>query len=408
MKRRCYYRLALGIWFLAQVFPAWALNQRGSLENEMVLQSANSDSCYNPNNHVLSLSSWNAESTLRMVLSDDLIKTEEMTSRLLGYYLKVFGQIQAQPETAVKTSADFSAFRLDEAYVDGEWGEHIYMLAGKKRINWGVGFFSNPVDAINPLKNVADPAHSEEGTPLVEMDIAMMGVTLSGIYSRDVLPDLSTQYNRGGGSLGFLVAGIESKWYGFGGDGTKSLAGTTVRTSQGDFVFYGEAAVRFGSDRIYFGDQGLPFTKDNLQFAGLVGTTYTFSAKGTMTLEYFSDERAYTSEECHDYFACRQKFSSVQPGVALALNSQIGQNLSRHYLGISLAYNEWREIWDLDFRGLLTFDQASTLLFAGVSCHLTDVLTLRLEEQIASGPTDSEYGNALLKNQTNGYVTIYF
>jgi hypothetical protein len=386
---------------LAASAGAGTLAIRGSLENQAQALTVNGDSLLNPQNR-LGLANWDNLLTLRMVLSEDVYQSDDAGQRA-AYYIKMFGRGESQPVSMPGQEKDFSLFRLDEAYVDYEAGEHVYFLAGKKRVSWGVGFFANPVDAINPLKDVRDPIHSEEGAPVVLGEVVFGAFSLTGIYARAIGPDLATKDNRTGAVAGALLSGMELKFYGFGGDAVKSLLGLSLRRPAGDFVFYGEGAERFGSDRIYFDAQGNPSAKDGPQVSGLLGMSFSFGDSNSAMLEYFYDQRGYDTVEAGNLWTLARR-----PGRMALLQTQLGNNVLRNYLGASVDFQKLRELWDFSFRGIVSLDQASALLVPAILYRLTDLFTVQLEDQVALGGSGTEYGNLLYRNQVDCYLTLNF
>jgi hypothetical protein len=375
---------------------------RGSLEEQAEQMTVNADSLFNPQGK-MNLASWNSRMTLRLVATDSWLQFADADLRA-AYYIKSFGRAESQPGQAADPTRDFSVFRLDEAYVDFEGGEHWYVLVGKKRVNWGVGFFANPVDAINPLKDVRDPAHAEEGTPLALAEMIWGDFSLTGVYSRQIDEALTMRYHRGGACLSWLAGGVETKLYGFGGDAVKGMAGFSLRIPAGDFVIYGEGAERFGSDRVYFDDLGRPFEKTGAQATVLAGVSYSFGSNHSVMLEYLYDQRGYEADEITHYWDALER----NPGVLGLLQSQLGAHVFRNYLGASVSLQKVRDVWDLSARVMLGLDQPSGLVVPGVLYRLTDTLTLQVEDQLAWGGNRTEYGNQLYRNQVNVMATLNF
>jgi hypothetical protein len=304
------------------------------------------------------------------------------------------------------TQPNLSRLRLDEAYVDCELGSHLYLMLGKRRVNWGVGFFANPVDAINPPKYALDPNYYEEGAPVAMGELLLGRLTLGALFVRDVSSDLSTRNSRVGVRLGLLLADTEFKFYGLTGENVKSMIGTSVRLVLGDLVLYGELAGRSGNDRVYFNESGGQFEKNGNQGTGLVGFNYTLSPNSSASVEYVYDHRGYDGADMRNYFAALSSAPGSNPPMAATQN---GAPLARHYIGVSVSAMRLRDQWDLGLRTLLDPEPpVSGTFIPYVMYRLTDVLTARVEDWVSVGESGSEYRNGLFRQQLNFYLAANF
>lgn len=383
---------------------AFAFSSRGSVEERVELFTINDESMYNWGNQALHLKSWDNLVTYRQVISDEIYGSSRGPIQV-NYYAKLFGQLDASPITNPGAAPTYSQFRFDEAYVNYQLGPHFYFMLGKRRISWGVGFFANPVDAINPLKYSLDPNYYQEGVPLFLGETTWGPLTLSGVYSREMMHDLTTKNSRLGAVASLLQSGIESKLYAFGGDAAKTMFGVSLRSLIGDFAFYGEGALRLGSERTYFDERGEPFTKGSRQWSGLLGVTYNISAVYSATVEYVYDQRGYDATEMSNYFTAMH----LRPQSIAFVSGQIGSAMARQYLGVTIGAVRLNDDWDLGVRALIDSRRpVSTMAIPYVMYRLTDVFTLRIEDWLAAGEQNSEYHNSLFRNQANFYGIINF
>ncbi len=383
-----------------------AVTLRGSLEERVIASTVNQSSQMNPDNQVLHLAQVDNTTILRSVL-ETVIVDGSSHGQKLTLYSKQFGELESSPITYPGTAPTYAAFRLDETYLDWELDEHVYALVGKKRINWGVGFFANPVDAINPVKNAQDPVHTEEGSPLAMVEVTTGVVSASALYLRDFDTNgtFASHNNRVGAMASVLAGPLESKWYAYGGDHANTMVGASLRTAVGDFAIYGEAAVRLGSDRWYFDAQGNPLQKGDSQHSGLVGVNYTFLSNYSVGLEYIYDQRGYDRAELANLYV----MASRRPDFIPLVSNLLSNPLTRQYIGLMFNGLHLRDDWDVGARVIADLGPPASLFAVPfVVYRLTDVFTLKVEEWLSAGRIGSTYGDALFSNQTEGYVTVNF
>lgn len=375
---------------------------RGSFESQMIFQKINNNSAYISPQQQNSLPSANTVEKLRFIFNKNIFECGN-NNKLISCYIKPYVQYQS---ALSRQDEKYLTLRFDECYIDYESGQTLYFLAGKKRVNWGVGFFFNPVDAINPLKDVFDPVHSEEGSHVVLSEFNYSNIALQILYSKQIEGFLESKYNRFGCRLGLMLNPVELKFYGFGGEEVKNMLGVSLRTIAGNFVLYSEGACAHGSDRIYFDENLSSFKKNDYIFSCLAGISYLSPSNCSMSIEYYFDGKAYSSIERKNYLNVLKQLPS-SPVFNDAL-SQSDKNLSQHYAGYSFSVSQWHCVWDFEARGLCSVEQYSVFFVEAVQYRMTDLATLRLETQNYAGPADSEYGNFIFNNVVKLYLIINF
>jgi len=85
--------------------------------------------------------------------------------------------------SGLSSSADSSLLestkaQLNEAWLRADVSDTIVLLAGKRRIAWGTGFFNNPTDFVNPPKDPSDPEAQRMGVWSVQAGIYLPAVSI--------------------------------------------------------------------------------------------------------------------------------------------------------------------------------------------------------------------------------------
>lgn len=72
---------------------------------------------------------------------------------------------------------------INELYASGYVGDHLAIVAGKKRTYWGAAFTWSPMDVVNPAKNPLEPTLEREGAWSVLADFIFDRFTASLLYA---------------------------------------------------------------------------------------------------------------------------------------------------------------------------------------------------------------------------------
>ena len=72
---------------------------------------------------------------------------------------------------------------INELYASAYLGDHLALVAGKKRTYWGAAFTWSPMDVVNPAKNPLEPTLEREGAWSVLTDLVFDNFTASLLYA---------------------------------------------------------------------------------------------------------------------------------------------------------------------------------------------------------------------------------
>lgn len=330
----------------------------GSIEDEVLQCNLNESSLLNPGNRYLDSKDWNNIARVRLNVSKKLDKSEKFSMNFKTF--SEYGKFRAQDNKK-------ETFRFDESYLDLEANSSLYFLMGKKRINWGVGFFFNPVDFINPSKDAKNPVFQQEGT------LVFLAEHLDEKFSLDVIgiPDYG-----GGVKLRFNPALYDFDFYCLGGNDFSNKYGFSYSVVYpNDFGIFGEAAIE---------------KKDKYIGKALIGFNWTYKLNNKIQLEYFNNGSGYDKNEREAYFDYLKIDGPKHLNVAT--DYKTGE-LNQNYLMLSLSKRELKNVYDFELRTIYVVDDKSYMLTPSVDCRINDFFTVKLEDNIMNGSSNSEFGN---------------
>jgi len=80
---------------------------------------------------------------------------------------KIAGMADSKSQDIIQSIED----SINEAYLSLRLSEYLFLNIGKKRIVWGVAYFENPSDFINPVKDPVDPDAERRGVYCTELEL---------------------------------------------------------------------------------------------------------------------------------------------------------------------------------------------------------------------------------------------
>ena len=168
-----------------------------------------------------------------------------------------------------------------ELFSDFSWSEYAFFRAGKQTVSWGTGYFYSPADvlSLSPI-DPEDPESSREG-PIsirvrVPIDIHQFTFYLVAPDSLVETPNPSITDLAIGPRFEFVVGPGELGIAGFLQQDLAPRAIVTGSFSWRDFDGFGEAVLRYGSERTFLAESGdETFRRDDgVYFDGTLGVRY--------------------------------------------------------------------------------------------------------------------------------------
>lgn len=90
--------------------------------------------------------------------------------------------LETQPQTRLVKRAE-ERLLINELYLNRYVGDHVLLLAGKRRTYWGSAFTWTPFDMVNPSRNPLEPSLEREGVYSALADLSFDRFTLSLLYA---------------------------------------------------------------------------------------------------------------------------------------------------------------------------------------------------------------------------------
>lgn len=185
-------------------------------------------------------------------------------------------------------------------------------------------------------------------------------------------------------------------------------------------LLYAEGVVTQGSEALYPKKNSSPFGASMQQFyldstamrpVVLIGGSYTFEAKGTLTMEYAYYSPGYSDAQAESYYSLRRKAGQAfQTGYALSLESPLsglgqmtlGQTadtglrlLRRNYALFQYTQNNIKNVIDLTLRWTQNLDDASGQFTAVLAYALGKHFELFTVGTLTAGGKNTEFGSIL-------------
>lgn len=295
----------------------------------------------------------------------------------------------SESETASPMSFDPS-LSVKELYADTNWGDTLYLRAGKQTIAWGVGRYFSPADVLNLTAiDIEDPDAERYGPVALKINIPEK---LNNFYGYVIANDISSANDLAYAvKAEFLVGETEFAIAGFYRQGMAPRAIAMVTFPVGAMDFYAEAVAALGSDKTFLdGIGGTYIDKTSLIFQATAG----FSYKYTDPLENWNISATgqfwYNGEGYEDPAIAR--ISKTDP--LMTSHTILPGDLlhpDRYYavasLGLSDIYKSGFNISALWFGAL----GGETGKITPIISHSSEDLTVSFKAPINYGPVKAEY-----------------
>ena len=341
--------------------------------------------------------------------------------------------------------------QINELYANGYVGDHLILLAGKRRTYWGNSFTWTPLDLVNPASSSTEPTLQREGAFSALADVTFDRFTVSFLYAPFQMDNghgLPTNWDFT--KAKYVARLYLNPWYqdvnfvymlnddvifnearhqvGF------SYSGYPV----GDIEVHAEGIAQLGRTnylvqrRAATGDMGeweAPYEVGQLEIDDgkvygdfLIGTRYNFEDNSLLMAEYLYRHGGYSGAEYNRYSeyltyletALPQLSSMVDPttggsegestesldAVSTSWSDLLSETpyllqdpfVRRHYL--SLAYQKgWINDWiSPSVNTILSLEDGSMILFPQVQIQMTDAVLLQTGGMVVIAPDGAQGG----------------
>jgi hypothetical protein len=300
------------------------------------------------------------------------------------------------------TRAFDDVFHVDELFSDFNWKEMLFFRGGKHTLNWGVGYFFSPADLLNVTEiDPEDPEAEREGPVSLK---AHWPWDVHNAYLYLIANDIEAWDEIGIAGKAELVFG--STELGVGGLYLKNTAPSgmlTVSVPIWDIDFFGEAVVRYGSDRTFVEESDTSPTgveaatyDDELFYHATAGLSFIYAFDEVDSSVRFSGQYLYNGEGYSDLAVLKDNPLGVG---ALVGSGEISftdlMNTGRHYAAANVG---WAGIFDSDFSlqafWLHNFSDMSGYVSPSLSVTLFDQVSLSVSAPYRYGDEGDEYSPA--------------
>jgi hypothetical protein len=349
--------------------------------------------------------------------------------------------LSAKPRARFDYSFWREGIRKGESQGDDDWfvnewlarlkaRENLFLSYGRENLQWGPSFLfspSNPFFQDNGRRNpylevpgmdfarlVWIPESSWTASFIANTNEGLNKTSSPGLFLASSLPPpfektyaVKIDYT-GRQNYGSMIL---SHREGF-NDSFGSFGGWTVSDA---VLLYAEGVVTQGSEALYpkknnrspFGASMQQFYSDStaVRPVVLIGGSYTFEAKGTLTMEYAHYSPGYSEAQAESYYKLRRKagraFSLQNPLSGLG-QMTLGQTadtglrlLRRNYALLQYTQNNIRNVIDLTFRWTQDLDDGSGQFTTVAAYSLGKHLELFAVGTVTAGGKNTEFGSIL-------------
>jgi hypothetical protein len=351
---------------------------------------------------------------------------------------------------------------LDEAFLDIELAEYLFLKTGKQRIAWGTGFAWNPADVINPPKNPQDPRRQKEGITSVKALYSVGFLSVTGV----LVPDVPASDPRTGevtppkieniaaaGRMAALLFDFDWSLIFRAAKDRRAVFGADFSGILfGEAEIHGEAAARQGSDRYYIKGGRFElrpdFKPDDLFQPAqtkvgskdvfpkfVLGGNYTAPTDTFILVEYYYNGEGYTKDEFSKYIEYLRYYADgyekdkskiplgfLPQGLRIPEKEEMLKyglalftpgNLRRNYLFLNLTHPieeivslSARALWGID--DLIDSGYVSVMVSPSIDYVEINNVTFSLGGNIFIGNKETEFGMVPNAFNITAGLTMYF
>ena len=287
---------------------------------------------------------------------------------------------------------------IEELFSDFNWNEALFFRGGKHTINWGVGYFFSPADLLNVTEiDPENPEADREGPLSLKTHFPFDAHNLYlYLIANDALAgddNLLTWNEIGVAVKGEFVLG--STELGIGGLYQKDVAPSAMFTFSAplwDVDLFGEAVLRYGSDKTFVVESAADSYPDDLFFHATAGFIVLYSFEAFDSSLNLAGQYSYNGEGYDDPDILKNPIvvGPLLESGALAVSDLL--NSGKHYAAVSAGWNSlFGSDISLQLFWIHNFSDMSGYLSPTVSISFLDAFSLSMQTPIAYGDAGDEY-----------------
>jgi len=323
-------------------------------------------------------------------------------------------------KTATIKTPNISVWSL---YSKFSYKDSLYFSFGKQPLSWGVSkFFFQPADDIFALSavDINDTKAEREG-PLSLKAHVPVPLTMTNFYLYGGIPDMDDPKPRDArlaAKAEFNIGNTEFAGAGYYSYNDHPRALVMATTGTGDFNFFGEGVVKFGSDRTFiakraeplvlsYGNPRAPSTitldyeakKSSAPFAiGTIGGFYTHSDPGiSVSLQYYYNGEAQANsisrKDAITYYAEQAKASALK--LLPETETEFAFDSLRwfaHYGAAAISFSDvGLDNLTIGSSVIVNLSDLSGLVIPSVSYQIFDYMTLKVSGGLNFGEEGDEF-----------------
>jgi len=284
---------------------------------------------------------------------------------------------------------------IKELFSDFNVGDKLFFRAGKQTINWGVGYFFSPADLLNLTEiDPEDPDAELEGPLSVKMNVP---INSHNLYLYTLLPEgIEDPTDLAFAPKAEIVLGSTEIGIGVYYRYKQAPAAMVTFTSAiGDVNIFGEAVVKYGSDKNFVEKNGPVYTvetyKETVFFNATLGASYTWSSEVsdfsfTAMGQYYFNGEGYSDPDLIKNIPAMELSGLMAGGLTV---SDL-MNRSMHYGAANLSITPVKDLTFSVF-WIGNFTDLSGIIKPGVTWKATDYISLGLNVPYTYGNGGDEY-----------------
>ena len=321
--------------------------------------------------------------------------------------IRIFGKVKtAYPfDDADGTRTFDDVFHVEELFSDFHWDERIFFRGGKHTLNWGVGYFFSPADLLNITEiDPEDPDADREGPVSLKMHMPM-GV--HNLYLYGIANDI-TRFNEFGAAVKaeFVLGSTETEIGALYMKDAAPSAMLALSSPLGDIDVFGEAVLRYGSDRKFIERSAIaPFFTaakhdDSFFFNATAGFSFIYPFEKYESTLSLAAQYLYNGE---GYADSQVLVDHQAAGLPLLFSEDISladlMNTGKHYAAANLSWsNLWGSILSARFFWMHNFSDMSGIVNPALSMEFFERVRLDFSVPVNYGDPGAELsptGNAI-------------
>jgi len=300
----------------------------------------------------------------------------------------------------VPSLLEILSFDVNQFYADLNFGDLLYLRAGKQRLKWGAGWVFNPSDPVNPPKDPTEALQTNEGVPALKAELITSVLSLA-LFS--IFYERPEDFGFGGKISSSALEGSDFSLSAYWSPAESWTAALNLSIAPLYFL-PGWDTIQLWLEGGLYGEPRYPAlppvaAPTGLQYSLLAGVSATLPVVRTALLaEYYHLSEGLSAGEESTLFA--ELRSTTDPTALLAVLAQRPARVGRDYAFLSVTQSSITDnghpVFDhigLSSSLLLNLTDLSLFVRHGISTTFVEDSALELSVTWAAGGQDGEFAN---------------